>query len=261
MNKKIKITLTIFSLAFVFYIWLIEPQWIEINHYKVKIPLDEEITILQISDLYTKGYGLVEKKVINAIDRIKPDVIVLTGDISSPWTKINEYREVLSKIKAHKGVYFVNGNWEYWNKIENFKNILNEFQIKNLDNSNKQLTENIWLLGFDDALEGSPDEKIAFLKVPTNAYKIGIFHSPVYFDSIFKKINLALSGHTHGGQMRLPFIKPFWLPEGSQNYVSGWFKKDASSLYVSRGIGTSVLPFRLFARPEIAVFHIGKNDE
>jgi predicted MPP superfamily phosphohydrolase len=261
MNIKIKIILAIFSLTFVFYVWLIEPQWIEINHYNIKIPFDEEVTILQISDLHTKGYGLVEKKVINAIATIEPDVIVLTGDISSPGTSRNEYREVLSKIIAPKGVYFVNGNWEYWNKIENFNEILNEFQLKKLDNSNKQLTENIWLLGFDDALEGSPDEKSAFLNVPINAYKIGIFHSPVYFDSIFKKINLALSGHTHGGQMKLPFINPFWLPMGGQKYVSGWFKKEASSLYVSRGIGTSILPFRLFARPEIAVFHIGKNDE
>lgn len=259
MIKKNKLIIYIIAVSFISYIWLIEPQWIEINQYNIIAPIDKKISIMQISDFHIRGFGAIEKKVIDYINTLKPDVIVLTGDVSSPNTTPEEYELVFSKIKAPQGVFIVNGNWEYWVNHSNLKNLLEKNLITNLDNTNKQLGPSLYLIGFDDALEGIPDEKKAFLNVPENSYRIGLFHSPVFFDSIFKKLNLSLSGHTHGGQIRVPFLPLLWLPPGSGNYSEGWYKKDQSSMYVSRGIGTSVLPFRLFCRPEIAVFHLSRE--
>lgn len=258
-NRKYSIFLLSLIIITLSYAWLIEPQWIEINIYSVKAPVAAPLKIMQLSDLHTKGLGFVEKKVIRIIEEQQPDIILLTGDISSPGSTIEDYKSVLSKIRAPKGVYFVTGNWEYWLPINGFKSLLDETHIINLDNKNIKLSGNAWLVGFDDVLEGNPDEVAALKDVPEDAYKIGIFHTPQFFDQIHKKINFSLSGHSHGGQMRLPFMKPFWLPAGTGEYVDGWFTKGKHKMYVSRGIGNSILPFRFFCRPEISIFNLTQN--
>jgi uncharacterized protein len=258
--SKFKIIFLFTAIVFSLYSFLFEPQWIEVTHHYIKAPIEKNLKIVQISDLHTKGLGIVEEKMLKIIDEIGPDIIVLTGDISSPGSTASDYFDVLSRLKSSQGIYFVNGNWEYWASIVGFNDLLSKIGIINLDNANIKISKNLWLIGFDDALEGEPNAIRAFKKVPKTSYKIGIFHTPIYFDSIHDQVNLALSGHTHGGQVKLPFLPPFWLPNGSSNYVSGWFKKGKSSMYVSRGIGMSILPLRLFCRPEIAVFHLtGRN--
>lgn len=87
---------------------------------------------------------------------------------------------------------------------------------------------------------------------------IGLFHSPASFDSVAGSWPLALAGHTHGGQIRLPFVKPLWLPEGSGSYVAGWYEGKGSKLYVSRGVGTAMLPLRFLCRPELALITISR---
>lgn len=256
---KFKMGLACLSIIFLTYVWFIEPRWIEVTYHQVNGEIEGELKIVQISDLHTKGFGAIEKKVLNLLYEIKPDVIVLTGDVSSPGSTRSDYYDVLSRFKAPKGVYFVHGNWEYWAPSEGFSELLSKAEIINLDNANIQLDKNVWLLGFEDALEGKPDKGLAFKNVPSGAYKIGIFHSPIYFDAVFNNVDIALSGHTHGGQVRLPFLPPFWLPQGSSRYASGWFSRGRGKMYVSRGVGTSILPFRLFCRPEIAVFNLSKK--
>lgn len=261
MNKKriISIFFFVIPLLVLLYAWQIETQWIEINHFQIKAPVSESLKIMQISDLHTKGLNAPEKKVLTFIESEKPDIILLTGDISSPGSDLADYESVLKNIKAPKGVYFVTGNWEYWVHTQGFNELLVKLGIENLDNKNKLISGNTWLIGFDDVLEGNPDEKRAFQDVPADSFKLGIFHTPQYFDLIHQKLDLSLAGHSHGGQMRLPFMKPFWLPAGTGEYVDGWFSKGKSRMYVSRGIGNSILPLRFFCRPEIAVFNLSKN--
>ena len=260
MNRK-----KIFSVSFLFipllillYAWKIETQWVEVNQFDVKAPVDSPLKIMQISDLHTKGLNSPEKKVISIIESVKPDIIVLTGDISSPGSDLNDYEEVLKNIKAPKGVFFVTGNWEYWTHPEGFNALLGKLGIVNLDNKNIIISGKTWLIGFDDYLEGNPDEKRAFQNVPEDSFKLGLFHTPQYFDLIHTKLNLSLSGHSHGGQMRLPFIDPFWLPAGTGKYFDGWFSEGESRMYVSRGVGNSILPLRLFCRPEIVIFNLSR---
>lgn len=256
MKRKYSFFILVSGILVLLYAWLIEPQWIEVNQYPIQAPVDSPLKIMQISDLHTKGNGFVEKKVFQIIEEQRPDIILLTGDISSPGSTIQDYKQVLSKIKAPKGVYFVTGNWEYWVPVNGLQSLLSDSGITNLDNSNIKLSGNTWLVGFDDVLEGNPNETLALKDVPTDAFKIGMFHTPIYFNQIYKKINLSLSGHSHGGQMRIPFIKPFWLPAGTGEFIDGWFSRENSKMYVSRGIGNSILPFRFFCRPEIAIFSL-----
>ena len=78
-------------------------------------------------------------------------------------------------------------------------------------------------------------------------------------DRIAGKCDLALAGHTHGGQVRLPWLPPLWLPRGSGRFVEGWYEREGSQMYVCRGIGMSILPIRFFCRPELAVITVGER--
>lgn len=264
LKERLKSKKFIFLLApvflLIFYAFLIEPNWIEVTHHQVIAPVEQEIRIVQVSDLHTKGVNKRERALLAKIERIKPHVIVITGDVSSPGTEAEDYFQVLSQLKAPLGVYLVSGNWEYWASHPKFSEMVNEAEIVNLNNKNVRLGEKVWLVGFDDHLEGVVDETKAFANVPDEDFKIGIFHSPAFFDDIFQKLKVSLSGHTHGGQVRIPFFGAFWLPPGSGQYSSGWYYKNLSSMYVSRGLGTSVLPLRLLCRPELSVFTLkGQN--
>jgi predicted MPP superfamily phosphohydrolase len=92
--------------------------------------------------------------------------------------------------------------------------------------------------------------------VPKKTKVISLFHTPILFESIKEKSHLAFAGHSHGGQARLPFIGALWTPEGTGKYDSGWFQGGIGKMYVSRGIGNSILPIRFNCRPELAYIKI-----
>lgn len=257
--SKIKCLFFFLLVLILAYAGIIEPQWIEVTEHSIYAPVERDLKLVQISDLHTNGLGRIEKKVIELVNELSPDLIVLTGDVSSPGGTFEKYKEVLARFRAQLGVYFVPGNWEYWAPPGDLNELLVSAGLVDLTNKNVQINKKLWIVGFDDALEGNPRENEALKDIPVDAFKIGLFHSPVYFESIHEKLNVALSGHTHGGQVRIPLVPALWLPDGSSGYVNGWYSKGKSKMYVSRGIGTSVLPFRLFCRPEIAVFNLSKT--
>ncbi|MDF2694106.1 MAG: metallophosphoesterase, partial [Labilithrix sp.] len=124
-----------------------------------------------------------------------------------------------------------------------------------LVNEGKLARPDVWLAGLDDPMSGAPHLAAALEGAPSGATKIALFHSPELFDGIAPSIDLALAGHTHGGQVRIPLLGALWLPPGSGRFVAGWYDapEGAARLYVSRGIGTSQLNVRLFCRPELAI--------
>lgn len=205
-----------------------------------------------VSDLHTKGAGSLEQQVFEILKKEKPDLIFITGDLATPSGTLEGYKVVIGELKAPKGVYFVQGNWEYWEPIPGLEELFHEFGIIDLTNHAEKLDEDLWLVGFDDSEEGNPQLEI--LKgLPENSVKIGLFHSPQFFDKTNRSIHLNFAGHAHGGQIRLPFIGPLWVPKGTGQYDQGWFKKNHSHLFVSRGIGTSILPMRFNCSPELAI--------
>jgi predicted MPP superfamily phosphohydrolase len=116
----------------------------------------------------------------------------------------------------------------------------------------------VWLVGFDDSFAGAPNVERALGGIPSDAYRLALYHSPAFFDRIAGECDLALAGHSHGGQIRLPVFGPVWLPPETGDYLEGWFEKRGSRMYVSRGIGTSILAARFLCRPEIAFITVGE---
>jgi predicted MPP superfamily phosphohydrolase len=227
-----------------------------ITHHKVELGQKGlKLKIAHVSDLHTKGLDNLEKQLALAISNEKPDIIVITGDLATPLGSSEGYEAVLKTLKAPKGTYFVQGNWEYWEPIQELKTLFRNNNITDLTNSYFQLDNNLWFVGFDDSEEGTP--KLDILEsIPKSAIKIGLFHSPVFFDKVAGKTQLNLAGHSHGGQIYIPMISSFWIPEGTGKYTQGWFEKNQSKLYVNRGIGTSIVPLRFNSHPELAIIDI-----
>jgi uncharacterized protein len=251
------------ALTVAVYSYTIEPYNIEVTRHQVAAPIQSPIKIAHLSDLHTYGIGKLEQKMLAIIEQEKPDLIVLTGDLISEANGYAGCLEVLKRLHAPMGVFVVLGNHENWLSHEmkevygNFKNYYQAAGVNFLLNSNSKLREDIWLVGLDDAMAGSPDVASGFAGVPANAYKITLFHSPAAFDEVAGKCELAFAGHSHGGQVRIPFLKPLWLPDKCGDYDEGWFERDGSKMYVSRGLGTSLLPIRFNCRPEIAIILLG----
>ncbi len=118
-----------------------------------------------------------------------------------------------------------------------------------------------WLAGLEDPLEGKPDPDAAIpasIRNVPNEPVVLMCHAPDYADNLLaqpegQSVALMLSGHTHGGQVRLPFIGALNLPEMGKKYIEGWFRLGNLQLHVNRGLGTVALPFRFDCPPEISV--------
>lgn len=233
-----------------------EPYWLQINHYTINADLAHPIKIAHISDLHTNTVGIRERRLIKILDQEKPDLIALTGDLISDGHNYRAVAEVLRMLHAPLGVYWVRGNWENWFPASVPFRQLTSSNAQFLDNQSHRVTDGLWIVGLDDLSSGVPDLKSAFEKVPQTSFVLVLSHSPALFDDISGKCQLVLSGHTHGGQVKIPFLGALWLPEGSGPYVSGWYMQKECRMYVSRGIGTSILPIRFLSRPEIAFINL-----
>lgn len=245
------------------YAFLIEPYRIEVTRHHISAPLKSPVKIAHLSDLHTYGMGKRESKMLALLDEEKPDLIVLTGDSVSDARGYEGLLEILKQMRAPLGVWVVRGNHENWypvgklRKYGDFKDYLASAGANYLFNSSKPVRDDLWIVGLDDEMSGNPDIEQALVGVPAQVYKIAIFHSPAYFDKMKGKCELVLAGHSHGGQIRVPFMNPIRLPEGCNGYVEGWYERDGAKMYVSRGIGTSIISARFNCRPEIAIITVG----
>ena len=231
----------------------IEPERIQVNRYTIHANVQSPLKIADLSDLHTRGLGRPERKVLAILAKEKPDAIVITGDtLANPFGGYAACAKVYKQLHAPLGVWFVHGNWENWHPLRHERQFYRDAGINLLVNQNHELEPGVWLVGLDDPLSGRPNLAEALQGVPANAYTIAIFHSPEYFETVAGHVNLVLAGHTHGGQIRIPFVKPFWLPAGSGHYLEGWYEQKGSRMYVNRGVGMSQIPARFLCRPEVA---------
>jgi predicted MPP superfamily phosphohydrolase len=235
--------------------------------------------IVQISDLHASFW--VGKKylmsVVDEVNKLKKDLLVITGDtitgsVNDFWkrwipTARRDYLamviNVLSNLKESDKIAVL-GNHDQWDGIETEERLVNELKKIGffvLRNSSMPITrgkESIFIAGTDD-IWFSYDLTKAMQDVPRNSFKILLSHSPDVTTDINKdmKIDLALYGHTHGGQVNIPYLSHHFLPiNNSSKYLAGLIKEPYGYTYVNRGIGTLVFPFRLFAPPEITYFKL-----
>lgn len=242
-----------------------EPQALQVE--RIALPSNSpgrQVRLLQISDLHLSGFNRYFAKVTRQVADLQPDLIVLTGDYLEEERNIRGVLSFLKELKATHGIYAVQGNWEYWSRLEG-ENLRRHFAgagVKLLINERADLEiygRALSIFGLDypsatDYLHQLQRE------VDPQRFNLLLSHVPAFaHEQLNENINLILSGHTHGGQVRLPFLPPFYLPRYSGRFVSGFYQvsEHRIPLYVSRGVGTSVMPLRLFCRPEITLFELG----
>lgn len=217
-----------------------------------------DYTILQISDLHNKDFGDNNKKLINKIIDISPDMIVITGDLIDAYkTNINVALDFIKEIKHYAPIYYVNGNHEARMKNYEFlKSELKKLDVNVLENNKITITNegaSINLIGLCDVELGFSED---FLKnnIDNNAMNIVLSHRPELFSTYARyNCDLVLSGHAHGGQFRLPIIGGLVAPNQGffPKYDAGLFIDGNTKMIVSRGLGNSIIPFRLFNKPEL----------
>lgn len=238
---------------------------VELEQVDVKIKdLKKPYKIVQLSDIHIGG--LIDKEfissIVNRVNNLKPDVVVITGDLVD--TNIKYAKAALDELKALKstyGTYFIVGNHEYFHNIQSIINYVNTLGIKTLENENIYIGkkgEGFNLLGVYDVMGERvnayiPDLNKA-LKNTDGSPNILLAHQPKYIEDIdTKNIDLVLSGHTHGGQ-----IFPFnFLVKLQQPYTRGLNQHNESTqIYVNKGTGFWGPPMRLGASSEITLLNL-----
>jgi predicted MPP superfamily phosphohydrolase len=231
---------------------------------RVHIPLEnlkpslEGFKIVQISDIHLHPYTQIDlvKEAVALANALGPDLAVLTGDyVLQKADSIFELAPVLASLDAKYGVFTIFGNHDLWTNVKVVQTGLQEAGLPILCNEGVAVSidqQTIYLAGLDDGWSGQPDLKAALDNLPANTPTILLAHEPDLADtfSLDGRISLQLSGHSHGGQVRLPGIGPPFSPFLGRKYVQGLYNVNDMWLYTNRGIGL-VLPFRLNCPPEV----------
>lgn len=212
------------------------------------------------------------KKVVEEINLINPDIVFFTGDLVDKDFNLNETQEkelieLLSNINSKYGKYSVIGNHDYVKdeeqlqiifKNSNFTIMQNTYDIIYGDNNDKLFIGGVDTYSYDKA---DIDKTMEYFESNEDiSYKIILVHEPDYTDTILNKydVDLILSGHSHNGQINIPYIKTLFLPYGSKKYYANYYKVNNTDLYISSGIGESRINMRLFNRPSINFYRINK---
>ncbi|OUS03589.1 metallophosphoesterase [Flavobacteriales bacterium 33_180_T64] len=242
-----------------------EKYVIDWNYFDISKSDKNKIKIIQISDLHFEQLKYFHKSIAKKINAKKPDLIVITGDSVDETEKIKALNEFLQLIDNSIKKYAITGNWEYWGHVDLTK-LKNTYFKNNCDlliNENRTTSirdREISIIGIDDYIGGNADFEKAIEKLKQAETTIVLSHCPEHRDIITKQkghlnIDLVLSGHTHGGQITFLGIVPF-KPQGSGKYLKGWYKESEPKMYISKGIGTSILPIRFGARAEMVEIDI-----
>jgi hypothetical protein len=220
--------------------------------------INKPLRIVALADLHDPCFYISTPDLIETINSENPDLFIMAGDIFST----RENTDLISKlgqINAGCMKLAVPGNWEYrlYSNLKNLRYSFGDAGIKLLVNEACEI-QGLTVIGLDDLLGGSPDFNILNTASAGPAPNIVISHCPKsfdYFKSYSHKQTICISGHTHGGQIA-PFGQALITPRGSGSYVQGWYYHQNNSMYVMRGVGTSVLPLRIGARPELLVLDL-----
>jgi predicted MPP superfamily phosphohydrolase len=249
------------------YAFALEPGWLAVERVTVSVPdlpaaLDG-LVVAHLSDLHWGPYtGQRQvRAAVEAANALSADLVVLTGDyvLSSAGYAAPCARE-LAALRAPLGVFAIPGNHDYWTDIGEVTARLRAAGLTLLRNAAQRLEVGgspLWLAGVDDVWEQHHDLGAALAAVPRGEPVLLLVHEPDFADQAARsahRIFLQLSGHSHGGQVNLPFYGPLVLPWLGRKYPAGLRTVAGSALqvYTSRGIGVIAPPLRFNCRPEVA---------
>jgi len=248
--------------------FLVTPRWLETSAHACGAadPLTPTVRVAQLSDLHLRSIGRLHESLLARLHELDPGVISLTGDMIDQPDRLTLLDTFLGEL-PDVPTFAVLGNWEHRLPIaeSTYRTLYERHGIELLVNRSVRLTVGkstaetgpLLVTGLDDLAEGRPDPAAAVADVATCQNHLVLAHCPAARDECRLPAghvpSLMLSGHTHGGQVA-PFGRALILPPCSGGYVSGWYREGGPPLYVSRGIGTSFLPVRIGATPELAIF-------
>ena len=256
-----------FALGGAYTIWA-EPYWLSVE--RVTIPLTGLVdalrgtTIAQISDLHV-GHFLGQKDIARAVDAVlglRPSLIVVTGDyVTLAAEHAGLCAAELVRLRAPLGVFLILGNHDHWTDARVVTRILRDAGLNLLINEGRLIESNggaFWLAGVDDVWERHVDLDAALRGAPKDVPKILLAHEPDYADVVAAdgRVSLQISGHSHGGQVRLPFLGAPALPYMATKYPFGLRRVGGMWLYTNRGIGVVAPPVRFNCRPEVTLFSL-----
>jgi predicted MPP superfamily phosphohydrolase len=265
-----------------------EPHPVQIDPITLAIPgLPARLAgkrIAQISDIHVGAYFTAEQlaQSIAHINQLGVDFLMLTGDFATVRERDRARRTTL-RARAFLSLveplrqstvpmFAVTGNHDHWGGLEPFVQLLREAGVTLLRNAATPVDDGLWLAGVEDVWGGRPDLAAALRDTPAHATTLLMAHSPDYFDNVVQRqapVAVQFSGHTHGGQVRLPRLTPGpdglytyapIVPDFGERYPIGLRRVGGQMVYTNRGLGMWPLPYRFNCSPEITLFTLAVQD-
>jgi len=276
--KRIRVVLTAVLLimaGLVFWGFFIEPNRLVVRHETVQIdqwPRElNDLRIAVLSDIHAGGAFIDERKLRTIVERtnaLQPEMIVILGDYISgdgrrhPLKMTPDvFASILKDLYAPLGVYSVLGNHDWWYNGGHVRAALERNGIKVLDDDVFKVEArgtSFWLLGLADLWTRPQRIAETVSHVPENATAIALTHNPDIFPNVPSRVQLLIAGHTHGAQVHLPVIGYVVQPSNryGERYAHGHIYENGHHLFVTTGIGTSILPVRFGVPPEIVLLTV-----
>ncbi|HIK05815.1 MAG TPA: metallophosphoesterase [Trichormus sp. M33_DOE_039] len=254
-------------LCIVIYAKFIEPNWIEIKTLQLTLPhLPADFNgyrIVQISDIHRDRWMTTRRlqRIVRLVNQEHPDLVAITGDLVTRNLPhlIPSLKPALEQLTPRDRTVAVLGNHDNENDTVAIIKTLKQSGVFDLNNHVYTLERGnakLYIAGVDDVGMGKARLDLVLQELPLQAGAILLAHEPDFANSSAAtgRFDLQLSGHSHGGQIRLPFLRPLILPPWGEKYYAGEYQVGKMLLYTNRGLGMTGLHLRLFARPEITVF-------
>jgi len=251
-----------------------EPHRLEVNRLSLSFPelptSFDGMRVVQFSDVHL-GFFTNDDHIHNmaeAIRQLQPDLLCFTGDIVDDYAdSMQDYLPVLAAMEAPLGKYAVLGNHDYRGIPEGVQALYKHTGFRLLKNEHEILErhgEQLAIVGLEDLLLSEPDLPRAMAGIPAAMFKLLLMHAPDFADQAAAAgIHLQLSGHSHGGQIRVPFLGALKTPPGGRKYVQGLYSvgERKMPIYVNRGIGMTQLPVRVLCPPELTVLTLRRGQD
>jgi len=264
------IILSIVVAGMVIYSFKIEPKRLVTKEYELELTSGGEssLRVVQFSDVHLgPNYSLEQlEKLVVKINGLQPDVIAFTGDlmdVPSQFEDRSKISAILGKLSSKYGNYAVWGNHDRGGGgVKFYEDIMNTSGFKLLTNESSTIElENgkvVNIIGLDEAMLGNPDIPKAYSGTSNQGMNLLILHQPDLIEDVgYDNIDVALAGHSHGGQVDVPLIGPIYTPPLAEKYTKGLYELGIHKyLYVNSGIGTTRIPVRFWNPAEISVFNI-----
>jgi predicted MPP superfamily phosphohydrolase len=258
------------------YAYEVEPGWSEISSVRLELPrLSAEFDgyrIVQVSDIHADEWMTPERlsEIVRLVNGQRPDLVVITGDFvtSEDFTEVSATDvapglvEPLSRLKPRDSTVAVLGNHDHWTDSELVRRVIRESGIVDLSNAVHPVERKdveLHVAGVDDVMENQDRLDLVLDRLPSTGAAILLAHEPDFADTsaATRRFDLQLSGHSHGGQIRLPLLGAPVLPPLAREYPEGLYEVVEMIQYTNRGLGMIEPRVRFNCRPEITVFTLG----